>query len=246
MAVTAAGEVKIVRVFDANWMQIEEYLRHDDRIVLPTGSTEQHGYLSLGTDALCAERVAVEAAQPLGVPVLPVLPFGMAPYFTAYPGSMSLRLSTYIEVLRDLLDCLEMQGFRRIAVVNGHGGNAPVAGMIREWLCKPRAAEMQVLFHSWYNGPKTVVAANEFHLDQMHGSWVENFPWTRLDGVVMPEPKAVVPRELLMNLGPVAIRELAPDGSMGGAYEASDTDMEEVWAAGVAEVRELIESGWVR
>jgi creatinine amidohydrolase len=118
--------------------------------------------------------------------------------------------------------------------------------MIREWLCKPRAAEMQVLFHSWYNGPKTVVAANEFHLDQMHGSWVENFPWTRLDGVVMPEPKAVVPRELLMNLGPVAIRELAPDGSMGGAYEASDTAMEEVWAAGVAEVRELIESGWVR
>jgi len=147
-------------VFDTNWMQIEEYLEHDDRIVLPTGSTEQHGYLSLGTDALCAERVAVDAAEPLGVPVLPVLPFGMAPYFTAYPGSMSLRLSTYIEVLRDLLDCLEMQGFRRIAVINGHGGNAPVAGMIREWLCKPRDVEMQVLFHSWFNGPKTVVAAN--------------------------------------------------------------------------------------
>jgi creatinine amidohydrolase len=246
VAVAAAGGVKIVRVFDANWMQIEEYLRHDDRIVVPTGSTEQHGYLSLGTDALCAERVAVEAAEPLGVPVLPVLPFGMAPYFTAYPGSMSLRLSTYIEVLRDLLDCLELQGFHRIAVINGHGGNAPVAGMIREWLCKPRDVEMQVLFHSWYNGPKTVIAANEFHVDQMHGSWVENFPWTRLDGVVMPEPKDVVPRELLMNLGPLAIRELAPDGSMGGAYEASDAAMDAVWSAGVSEVRELIDAGWVK
>lgn len=116
-----------MRVFDSNWMQIADYLQRDDRIVLPVGSTEQHGYLSLGTDALLAERVSVEAAEPLGVPVLPVLPFGMAPYFVEYPGSMSLRMSTYIEVIRDLLDCLASQGFRRIAVINGHGGNAPVS-----------------------------------------------------------------------------------------------------------------------
>jgi creatinine amidohydrolase len=235
-----------MRIFESNWMQIEEYLTHDDRIVLPIGSTEQHGFLSLGTDALCAERVAVEAAEPLGVPVLPVMPFGMAPYFTAYPGSMSLRLSTYIEVMRDLLNCLELQGFRRIAVINGHGGNAPVAGLIREWLCQPRDEEVQVLFHSWYNGLKTVIAADEFHVDQMHGAWVENFPWTRIEGADAPAPKAVVPRELLMNLGPVAIRELAPDGAMGGPYEAPDDVMEKVWAAGVQEVRTIIESGWVR
>ena len=235
-----------MRIFDSNWLQIEEYLRRDDRIVLPIGSTEQHGYLSLGTDALCAERVSVEAAEPLGVPVLPVLPFGMAPYFTSYPGSMSLRLSTYIEVMRDLLNCLEHQGFRRIAVINGHGGNAPVAGLIREWLCLPRDEEMQVLFHSWYNGPETVIAANTFHPEQMHGAWVENFPWTRIAGADAPAPKAVVPRELLMNLGPDAIRELAPDGAMGGPYEAPDDVMDKVWAAGVQEVRTIIESGWVR
>jgi creatinine amidohydrolase len=140
-----------VRVFDANWMQIEEYLKRDDRIVLPTGSTEQHGYLSLGTDAILAERVAAEAAEPLGVPVLPVLPFGMAPYFAAFPGSMSLRITTYVEVLRDLLDGLAAQGFRRIAIINGHGGNAPVTGFLREWVCLPRPERVQVLFHSWYN-----------------------------------------------------------------------------------------------
>ena len=83
-----------MRIFDRNWMQIEKYLEGDDRIVLPIGSTEQHGYLPLGTDAILAERVAVEAAEPLGVPVLPCLPFGMAPYFTEYPGTMSLRMST--------------------------------------------------------------------------------------------------------------------------------------------------------
>lgn len=235
-----------MRIFDTNWMQIEEYLAHDDRIVLPTGSTEQHGFLSLGTDAILAERVSIEAAAPLGVPVLPVLPFGMAPYFASYPGSMSLRLSTYIEVLRDLLDCLAGQGFGRIAVINGHGGNAPVAGLIREWTCQPRDRAVQVLFHSWYNGPKTTIAANEFSRDQMHGGWVENFPWTRIPGVTMPPAKEVVPRELISAIGPDAIRAVAPDGSMGGAYEFPDDAMEKVWAAGVGEVREIIETGWVK
>jgi creatinine amidohydrolase len=234
-----------VRVFDANWMQIEEYLSRDDRIVLPTGSTEQHGYLSLGTDAILAERVAAEAAEPLGIPVLPVLPFGMAPYFAAFPGSMSLRITTYIEVLRDLLDCLAAQGFRRIAIVNGHGGNAPVTGFLREWACQPRAERVRVLFHSWYNAPQTAAAADRFDLDQMHGGWVENFPWTRLPGVDLPsQPRPVVSRELIGLLDPAEVRAAAPDGVMGGAYARPDEDLRVVWDAGVAEVRELLVSGW--
>src|SRR5919205_1068134 len=76
-----------MRVQDCNWMQLEAYLQRDDRIVLPIGSTEQHAYLSLGTDSILAERVAVEAAEPLGVPVLPALPYGLTPNFGAYPGS---------------------------------------------------------------------------------------------------------------------------------------------------------------
>ena len=73
-----------------NWMQVEEYLGRDNRAVLPLGSVEQHGYLSLGTDALLAERVAIEAAEPLGVPVFPVLPYGVTPYMLGFPGSLSL------------------------------------------------------------------------------------------------------------------------------------------------------------
>ena len=53
-----------MKIADLNWMQVEEYLERDDRIVLPIGSTEQHGYLSLATDLILAERVAVEAAEP--------------------------------------------------------------------------------------------------------------------------------------------------------------------------------------
>jgi creatinine amidohydrolase len=234
-----------MRVFDSNWMAIASYLEHDDRVVLPVGSTEQHGYLSLGTDALLAERVSVEAAEPLGIPVLPVMPFGMAPYFTQYPGSMSLRMTTYLEVLRDLLDCLAGQGFRRIAVVNGHGGNAPVTGFIREWICRPRDEPVQVLFHSWYNAPQTAAAASRFDEDQYHGSWVENFPWTRVAGAEIPAGSApVLPRPMMNTLTPQEIKELAPDGSLGGAYQRSDEDMQVVWDAGVTEVRELLEKGW--
>src|SRR5439155_27205925 len=60
-----------VRIRDLNWMQLEEYLQRDDRIVLPVGSTEQHAYLSLETDNIIAERGSAEAAEPLGIPVLP-------------------------------------------------------------------------------------------------------------------------------------------------------------------------------
>ena len=70
-----------MRVRDLNWMQLEEYLRRDDRIVLPVGSTEQHAYLSLETDNIIAERLALEAAEPLGVPVLPVLAYGVTGFF---------------------------------------------------------------------------------------------------------------------------------------------------------------------
>ena len=114
-----------MRITDVSWMQVEEYLKRDDRAVLPLGSTEQHAYLSLGTDSLLAERVAVEAAEPLGVPVFPVLAYGITPSFTAYPGTITLSPETHLAVVREILDGLAATGFRRILIVNGHGGNRP-------------------------------------------------------------------------------------------------------------------------
>jgi creatinine amidohydrolase len=170
----------------------------------------------------------------------------MAPYFAAFPGSMSLRITTYIEVVRDLLDGLAAQGFRRIAIINGHGGNAPVSGFIREWICQPRPERVQVLFHSWYNAPQTAAAADKFDRDQMHGGWVENFPWTRVAGAELPSQPAPVVQPRIGGLNPAEVRAAAPDGVLGGAYARPDEDMQAVWAAGVAEVRALLEEGWVR
>jgi len=109
-----------------NWMQVEEYLRHDDRAVLPLGSTEQHSHLRLTVDCILPERVAAEAAEPLGVPVFPVVAYGVTPYFREFPGSISLRVETHLRVVRDILDGMAHSGFRRILIVNGHGGNGAV------------------------------------------------------------------------------------------------------------------------
>ena len=123
-----------MKIVDMNWMQVDAYLRDDDRAVIPLGSTEQHAYLSLGTDAILSERVAVEAAEPLGVPVFPALAYGITPSFLAFPGSVSLQVSTYMSVVRDILNSLTGQGFKRFVLVNGHGGNSPVSSLAAEWM----------------------------------------------------------------------------------------------------------------
>ncbi|MET0531307.1 MAG: creatininase family protein, partial [Microvirga sp.] len=76
-----------MKINDMNWLQVEEYLKSDDRAVVPLGSTEQHAFLSLSVDSILAERVATEAAAPIGVPVFPVLAYGITPYFGAFPGT---------------------------------------------------------------------------------------------------------------------------------------------------------------
>lgn len=75
-----------MRISEMNWMDVEARVAEDDRCILPIGSTEQHAQLSLSVDSILAERVSVEAAEPLNVPVFPVMPFGLAPYFAGYPA----------------------------------------------------------------------------------------------------------------------------------------------------------------
>lgn len=232
-----------MRARELNWMQVEEYLSRDDRVVLPVGSTEQHGYLSLETDNILAERVSAEAAEPLGVLVLPVLPYGLTPSFTAFPGSPTLRFETLVAVLRDLLDSLFAQGFRRFLLVNGHGGNIPAAGLVREWAsARP---DGQAIFHSWFNGPKVLAVAEAIDPEYSHANWGENFPWTRLADVELPaEPKPMLDEASYRVADAGRVRELIGDGSFGGRYERPDDEMLRIWEAGIEEVRDLLENGW--
>ena len=230
-----------MRVRDLNWLQLEEYLARDDRIVLPIGSTEQHAYLSLETDNILAERVAAEAAEPLGVPVLPVLAYGLTPSFGAYPGSPTLRAGTLTAVVQDLLDSLRSQGFRRILIVNGHGGNAPADAARREWGAAHEDTE--TIFHNWWIGARVWALVQELDPGASHASWMENFPWTRLPGVELPAERKE-PLAQPLPAGGQAMRRAAGDGQYGGFYALPDEDVLRVWTAGVEETRGLLEHGW--
>jgi creatinine amidohydrolase len=232
-----------VRIEDCNWMQVEEYLQRDDRLVMPLGSVEQHGYLSLGVDRILSERVAVEAAEPLDVLVMPSLPYGITPYFGAYPGSPTVRVETYSALLVDLLDSLTAQGFRRFLFVNGHGGNDGGRPAVESWAAS--RADVKVQWHNWWAGKRVRALVGEIDPDATHASWFENFPWTRLDGVELPaEKKPMADVSKLRELDPEDARELLGDGSLGGFYARPDADVLRVWAEGVDEVRALIEDGW--
>jgi creatinine amidohydrolase len=232
-----------MRITETNWMQVERYLENDDRCVLPIGSTEQHAQLSLCVDMILAERVAVEAAEPLGVPVYPAIPYGIAPYFAAYPGSVSLRVETLLAVARDLIASFRRSGFRRVLLVNGHGGNQPVAALAQELMAN--WPEMSIRWHQWWNAPRTWEAVQRIDPLGSHASWLENFPWTRLPDAPAPDGvKPMVDVALLKACAPEAARDLLGDGNFGGAWQKSDADMDALWRVGVEETREALEGPW--
>jgi creatinine amidohydrolase len=232
-----------VRISECNWQQVEAYLRNDDRAVLPLGSTEQHAQLSLSVDSILSERVAAEAAAPLGVPVFPVVAYGLTPYFVGYPGSITLRTETYVRLVRDILDSLHAQGFRRILIVNGHGGNQPASSLAIEWMVDN--PETAVKFHNWWAAPATMGKVQEIDPVASHASWMENFPWTRLAGVKQPtQQKPMIDLARMRLMSPKAVRDYLGDGNFGGYYERPDEDMQAIWDIAVEETRALLEGPW--
>ncbi|SHI43290.1 creatininase family protein [Wenxinia saemankumensis] len=231
-----------MKISDMSWGQVEAYLQDDDLCVLPLGSTEQHAGLSLSVDSILAEKVAVDAAEPLGVPVFPVLPYGLTPYFAAYPGTISLRVESYVAVIRDILDGLYRQGFRRIVMVNGHGGNAPAGAFAIEWMADHPGTSVK--FHNWWSAPRTMARVQETDPVASHASWMENFPWTRLVEANDRTQKPMIDLQRMRAMDPERVRAYLGDGNFGGVPQRPDDEMHAIWEIGVEETRAVIEGPW--
>ncbi|MEM1046127.1 MAG: creatininase family protein [Pseudomonadota bacterium] len=113
-----------MRLDRCTWPRIEAYLKRSDGILLPTGSTEQHGPIGwIGTDAICAETIAERAAARAGALVAPVLAYTPAPFNMAFAGTLSVSPETFRAQVTEILAGLYRHGFGHIYVLNGHGAN---------------------------------------------------------------------------------------------------------------------------
>jgi creatinine amidohydrolase len=118
------ASAEAIRLQLRSWPEVDSYLEHCQGVIIPLGSTEQHGPTgAIGTDALTAEAVALEVGRRSGVLVTPVQAYGMAEHHLGFAGTVSLQPATLLAVMHDLVLSLASHGFERIFVINGHGGN---------------------------------------------------------------------------------------------------------------------------
>lgn len=216
-----------MRLQHATWQEVEAYLQHSTGIILPIGSTEQHGPNGLvGTDAICPEAIAWEIGEREGVLVGPTLSLGMAQHHLAFPGSISLRPSTLIALVRDTVVSLGRHGFTHVFFLNGHGGNiatlsAAYAEIYAEQSMGYAAplASLNLTTHNWFAGPRVRELAQDLYgnAEGSHATASEvSLSWYAC-------PQAVKQVAMSPTVAPVgsaqchaeAFRRRFPDGRMG-------------------------------
>lgn len=225
-----------MRLGEMNWMEVETYLKTEDRLMLVLGATEQHGYLNLLTDIKIPLAIADAASQQSGVLVAPPLNFGCSSYFIDYPGTISLKPATLISVVEDMVRSLHHQGFKRMVIVNGHGGNEPAKIALGDTVNEIK--DLQLAWYDWWKAPNVTSVIEENGLKGYHASWMEAFPFVRKSSLPETEKKPFETKRILSSL---QVRAALGDGVYGGPYRAGDGVMNEIFAAALKDVLFLLQ-----
>lgn len=225
-----------MRFEELNWMDIESYLEKDDRLMIVLGATEQHAYLSLLTDIKIPLALADAASQQSGVLVAPPLNFGNSPYFLKYPGTISFRLSTLMHAVEDIIRSVYGQGFRRILVVNGHGGNSGAQTRLNE--LANELPDLKLNWYSWWQSHGVEAITLRHELKPAHANWLESFTFTQV--AEMPNAPKVPPYVPSTILSAEKTRDIYGDGSFGGPYQVDGAIMREIYSVAVKDIVELL------
>lgn len=225
-----------MRFEDLNWMDVERYLEQDDRLILILGACEQHAYLSLLTDIKIPLALADSAAKQTGVLVAPPLNFGVSPYFLDYPGTLSFSVQTMLSAVEDIVRSAYRQGFRRILLLNGHGGNTPVRQHLNA--VNNDLTDLQMRWYDWWSSHSIEAVAQKHNIKPNHANWLETFSFTIVGE--LPGGSKIPPRvpSAIMDAG--TTREVYGDGSFGGPYRVDDGIMQEVLGAALEDVIQLL------
>lgn len=225
-----------MRFEDLNWMDIEKYLAQDDRLMIVLGACEQHAYLSVLSDVKIPQALADAASLQTGVLVAPALNFGSSPYFLDYPGTLSLRISTLLDVVEDVIRSAYQQGFRKFLVLNGHGGNDPVRARLYELI--NQLDGMRVAWYSWWTSHSVVELAQKYNLKPSHANWLEAFAFTRVAELPQGEK---TPPQIPGLMGATEARQVFGDGSFGGPYSVEETVMDDLFKTALQDILRLLE-----
>jgi len=130
---------------------IEKLSKEDTIVVIPIGSMEIHGpHLPLGTDALVIYKLALEVAKREEALVLPPIYYACAVENRHFPGNISLKAEIFLELIESLCDEIGRNGFKKILILNGHGGNKRSLSLfIRELLWKKKRYQVYILMDPW-------------------------------------------------------------------------------------------------
>ncbi len=225
-----------MRLEDLNWMDVEKYLQAEDRLMLVLGATEQHGYLSLLTDVKIPLALADSASQATGVLVAPTLNFGVSPYFLDYPGTLSLRVSTLTALMEDVVRSAYQHGFRRILIINGHGGNSSARHHLH--FINNELPDLKLDWYDWWQSHSVEAVGQKHNLKPSHANWLEAFPFTIVGD--LPGEAKVPPRVPSAILDAKTARQVYGDGSFGGPYRASDEIMHELFSAALEDILQML------
>lgn len=152
--------------------QLRECARHDAVVIVPLGALEQHGpHLPVEVDATLGEQVALRTARKMdaaGTPtlVLPMLWVGVSEHHMSFGGTVTLDFATYAAVVEGIVRSLARHGFRRIALLNAHGGNENALRVIADDLT-PKLGLPIVQFTYWFAAAKPIAAI----LETQSGLW---------------------------------------------------------------------------
>jgi creatinine amidohydrolase len=203
------------------WPEVEKYLKSKKDLILPVGSTEQHGPTGLiGTDFLTAWEVAKKVGEKTNTMVASPVCYGMALHHLAFPGSAALKPSTYLTVIKEIVLSYARAGFENFHLINGHGGNIPTLQASFSEILNEHPRLRFKLFNWWHLDAVTQYEKEKFgDLNGFHATCGE------ISVTMARHPEAFTqPREFNYfqtierkdwPLSPERFREDFPDGRMG-------------------------------